>query len=325
MIPALVLAAVVVPGFDPEGGGKPRRTYVPAEAPFGYLYAPAFDVRPLPREPVTGYAPKAGDVVLMSDTNRFWTALARLALTGKPGHNGLVVTMPDGRLGLFEAGANDALWTRITPLDYRLNAYPGYIWVRPRAVPLTPEQDRRLTEFAVAADGSRYNLRQYLKQATQFSHRGPLRTVFIGKPVGIGYRYFCSQSAVEALVYAGVSDVRTARPSATYPQDLFYDRSRNPYIDRHPPLGPDWGPPQLWTPLPGVAVRGKTRPQPPSPWPGAAGAYVVDTLPVAGQKVPTPVVVGYVPGEPRPVASVEYPPQRIGFFDRPDRLFGRRR
>ena len=144
MLPTLVLAAVVGPAFDPEGGGKLRPTYVPAEAPFGYLYAPAFDVHPLPREPITAYAPKAGDVVLMSDTNRFWTLLARLALTGKPGHNGLVVTMPDGRLGLFEAGANDGLWTRITPLDYRLNAYPGYVWVRPRVVPLTLEQDRRL-------------------------------------------------------------------------------------------------------------------------------------------------------------------------------------
>jgi hypothetical protein len=44
------------------------------------------------------------------------------------------------------------------------------------------------------------------------------------------------QIVVEALVYAGLVDSRTARPKATFAQDMFYDRSRNPYIDRHPPL-----------------------------------------------------------------------------------------
>lgn len=322
---ALVLLVALLPKPDPARPSKYPPVYVPAESPYGYLYRPTFDLRHVPRPPAVPYAPKAGDVVLMSDTNRFWTLLSRLALTGKPGHNGLVVTMPDGRLGLFEAGYNDTLWTRVTPLEYRVNQYPGYLWVRPREVPLTPEQDRRLTEFAMAADGRRYAAWRYVSQVGQFSARGPVRTVVLGKPVGPGRRYFCSQSAVEALVYAGVRDARTARPAATYPQDLFYDRSRNPYLDRHPPLGPGWGPPQLWTPLPGTALRGKTRPRPPSPWPGAGGAYVVHPLPAPGQKVPAPVVVGYVPGELRPVAAVEYPPQRIGFFDRPTRLFGRRK
>ena len=31
--------------------------------------------------------------------------------------------------------------------------------------------------------------------------------------------------------------------AATYAQDLFYDRSRNPYLDRHPPLKAGWAPP----------------------------------------------------------------------------------
>ena len=73
-----------------------------------------------------------------------------LAFSGRPGHCGLVVTMPDGRLGVFEAGYTDTTFTRLTPLDYRLAAYPGYVWVRQRQTPLTPEQDARLTAFAVA-------------------------------------------------------------------------------------------------------------------------------------------------------------------------------
>lgn len=319
MLPAFVVLLGLAPTSDPTGPKHYPPAYVPAEAPYGYLYQPSFDVQPFPREPISRYTPKAGDVLLMSDTNRFWTLLFRIALTGKPGHNGIVITMPDGRLGVFESGYGDTLYSRITPLDYRLNVYPGYLWVRARETPLTPEQDRLLTQFAMAADGERYALFRFLLHGTPLSPRGPLRTAVFGRIRGIGERYYCSQSTVEALVHMGLIDARTARPAATFPQDLFYDRSRNRFIDRHPPLAGGWSPPQLWTPLPGVAVRGKTRPQPPSPWPGADGAYLVQPVSTPGKQVPTPVVVGYVPGEFRQIAPVEYPPQRIGLFDRPGR------
>jgi len=325
MFPALLLSLIATPAADPTGPKAYPPIYVPAEAPFGYLYQPARDVNAVPRPPANGYAPKAGDVLLLSDTNRFWTFLFRLALSGKPGHNGVVVTMPDGRLGFLEAGYNDTLYTRVTPLDYRINMYRGFIWVRPRETPLTPEQDRRLTEFAVTADGTRYAIGKYFSQAFLLTRaRGPLRTAFLGKPTGIGHRYYCSEEVLEALIYAGAIDGHTARPIATFPQDLFYDRSRNRFIDRHPPLAADWAPPSLWTPIPGTALRGKTRPHPPSPWPGVGGAYIVNPLPTPGKQVPTPTVVGYTPGELRPIAAVEQKPQRIGFFDRPTRLLGRR-
>jgi hypothetical protein len=146
----------------------------------------------------------------------------------------------------------------------------------------------------------------------------------MGKPVGPGHKYVCVQVVVEALVYAGLVDAKTARPSATYAQDLFYDRSRNPYIDRHPPLaGQGWCGPQLWTPIPGTALRGSSR-MPPSPWPGAGGAYLVNPIPNGGQQPPTPTIVGLVPGKAGPLASVEAHQSRIGFLDRPYRLFGRK-
>jgi hypothetical protein len=260
----------------------------------------------------------------MSDTNRFWTLLYRLAFTGKPGHGGLVVTMPDGRLGVLEAGFNSTQWTRLTPLDYRLNQYAGYLWVRQRAVPLTPDQDRRLTEFAAAMADTPYATKRFMLQATPFRTRGPLRTFVAGRPHGPRDRMTCGEAIVEALVFAGVIDARTARPAATYPQDLFYDESRNPYLNRHPPLAGGWCPPALWTPLVGVAAKGKERPNPPSPWPGPAGAYLVHPVPAAGQQPPTPVVVGYVPGEPGPVAVRQQPPQRVGLLDRPPGRLRRR-
>jgi hypothetical protein len=325
MIPILALI-VSLRENEPFGPKVYPPVYVPAEAPYGYVYQPATDVHALPRPPEGRYCPKPGDVLLMSDPDPLFTMLFRVARSGKPGHCGLVVTMPDGRLGSLQSGFGFVPWTRVVPLEYALNVYGGHIWVRPRTVPLTPEQDRLLTEFAVMSDGGEYALRRYGRQLTLIRSRNPLITRFAGKPVGPGHKYTCVQILVEALVYAGAVDERTARPAATYAQDLFYDRSRNPYIDRHPPLaGGCWGEPQLWTPIPGTALRGRDRPKPPSPWPGAGGAYVINPIPNGGGQPPTPTVVGYVPGELRPIATVEDPPQRIGFFDRPYRLFSRHR
>jgi hypothetical protein len=334
MIPALILSLTLAPGVDVFGGAKadplgPKAyppVYVPAEAPCGYLYQPAIDLNAVPRGFAVKYAPKAGDVLLLSDPDPLFNVLYVVARSGKPGHCALVVTMPDGRLGMLESGFSFTPWTRVTPLDYGINVYAGHVWVRQRETPLTPEQDRRLTEFAAMADGGEYNLPKFLMQLTLFRSRNPVVTRFAGKPVGPGHEYMCVQIVVEALVHAGLVDAMTTRPEATYAQDLFYDRSRNPYIDRHPPLaGRGWGGPQLWTPIPGTALRGRNRPQPPSPWPGAGGAFVVNPIPSGGQQPPTPVVVGYVPGTALPNSPVEDPQQRIGFWDRPYRLISRRR
>jgi hypothetical protein len=232
---------------------------VPAEAPYGYTYAPCRDLDLVARYPACRYDPQPGDVVLMSDTNALWTALYALALTGAPGHIGLVVRLPDGRLGMHEAGFNESLWTHAAPLDYRLSHYPGKVWVRRVRAPLTPWQDARLTEFVAVTEGTRYDLRTAKRQLTPFRSRGPLRTVFLGRPRGPGRPLICSEAVLEALVYAGAIDGRTARPVATFPRDLFFDRSLNPYINRHPPLAAGWDAPALWTPVLGVAAKGKDR------------------------------------------------------------------
>lgn len=315
MLP-VAFALALAPGADPLGPEKYPPVYVPSEAPFGHLYQPSLDITPAARLPAAPYRPKPGDVFVMSDTNRFWTFLYRFALTGRPGHAGIVVTMPDGRLGVLEAGYNTTLWTRLTPLDYKLHAYPGTLWVRECRVRLTPEQDARLTAFAVAAENKRYATGKFALQLTEFRARGAIRTSHVGRPVGLGERYTCAELILEALTYAGVIDGRTTRPGATYPQDLFYDRSRNPYIDRHPPLANGWAAPRQWTPVVGWSVPGKQVPKPPSPWPGGP-AEVVHPVYGARNEPPTPVVVGHVPGELRPVALVEHKTQRIGLFDRP--------
>ncbi len=332
MVPTLVLTLALTPGVDVFGGARaeplgPKAyppVYVPAEAPSGYLYCPAVDLNPVPRGTAVKYAPKAGDILLLSDPDPLFNVLYVFARSGKPGHCALVVTMPDGRPGVLESGFSFTPYTRVTPLDYCMNLYAGHIWVRSRETPLTPEQDRRLTEFAMTAEGGKYNLPSFASQLTLFRSRNPIVTRFVGKPVGPGHKYVCVQIVVEALVHAGLVDAKTARPKATYAQDLFYDRSRNPYIDRHPPLaGRGWGEPQLWTPIPGTALRGSDRPKPPAAWPGAGGALVVNPIPTGTQQPPVPTVVGAVPGDPSAPVS-QSPPSRIRYLDRPYRLFSRR-
>jgi hypothetical protein len=335
MVPSLLLALTLSPGVDVFGGARseplgPKAyppVYAPAEAPAGYLYQPAVDLHPVPRMPVERYCPKLGDVLLLSDPDPLFNVLYVIARSGKPGHSAVVVTMPDGKPGVLEAGFSFTPWVRVTPLDYWINLYAGHVWVRQREVPLTPDQDRRLTEFAGQAADHRYHFRKFSLQLTLFRTRNPFVTPFAGKPVGPGHQYTCVQIVMESLVYAGLVDPATARPDATYAQDLFYDRSRNPYIDRHPPMaGRGWGEPKLWTPIPGTANRGSNRPHPPAPWPGPGAAIVLNPVQLNGpQQPPTPVVTETVPGTAPPLPEVEPNPARIGFLDRPTRLFSRRR
>jgi len=322
MLSVVALTLALSPGFDPTGPKKYPPVYIPTAAPAGYLYEPAYDVQLAPRGPAREYRPKPGDVLLMSNTTPFWTLLYRIARTGRPGHCGIVVTMPDGALGVLEAGFNDTIWTRVTPLEYRLAQYPGSIWVRELRVPLTPAEDARLTAFARGARDTRYASGRFALQITPLTPHAPIRTAFASGPRGPGTRLFCTEAVVEAAVYIGRIDARAARPSATYPQDLFYDRSWNPYLNRHPLLAAGWAPPAQWTPVAGWSVKGKEVPKPPLAWPGGPADVV---YPVYGEahQPPAPVVVGHVPGELRPVTLVQQRAERLGLFDRPP-LFLRR-
>jgi hypothetical protein len=159
--------------------------------------------------------------------------------------------MPDGEMRTLEAGWNDQPRIELAPLPYTCQIWHGAIWFRRRTCPLTAEQSVRLTEFAFAAAQRRYSIARLIAQATPYRTRGPIRTVWLGKPRGIKDTYICSECVLEALVYCGVLPAETTRPRASYPRDLFFDRSLNPYLNRHLNLSPEYDPPQLWTPDPG--------------------------------------------------------------------------
>ncbi len=215
-----------------------------------FLCQPSYELDYALRGPMRSYTPQPGDIVMAADTSKFWKIMHNLAGTSDPTHSMVVFALPDGKMGILEAGPHDTLKCRTLDALPHMMSYEaeGRVWVRRRPVPLTPEQSARLTEFALATDGRQFALGRLAAQLTAFRTRGPVRTWFIGKPRGIDQKnYFCSELVCESLVYAGVLDPLTTRPSATYPRDLFMDHSPNPFLNRHFKLAPCWDPPARWT------------------------------------------------------------------------------
>lgn len=223
--------------------GRPR-------PPGSYLWQPSYKEDQILRAPTRAYVPQPGDVVMSADGSVFWKLMHNLAGTSHPTHSMIVFAMPDGRPAIIEGGPHDTLKCRVLDALPHMFTYEaeGRVWVRRRACPLTPEQSARLTEFALAADGRPFAIRRLAIQITPLRTRGPARTQFVGAPHGIDHdSYYCSELVAEACVYAGLLDARTARPSATYPRDLFMDRSLNPWLNKHLTLAPAWDPPARWT------------------------------------------------------------------------------
>lgn len=237
----LMLWAAVAPGDD-QG--------------CSYLFPPAYCLDGVRRGPATPYLPQPGDIMLATDDNLFWMIAHNLAGTGHPHHSGIVFARPDGRLAILEAGPYDTLFVRTLDVMPHLRGYEqlGPVWLRRRTVPLTPEQSAALTAFALAQDGKRFALIRLGGQLTPLRSRGPLRTWFLGKPRGDRRSYFCSECVLEACVAAGLLDPARTRPAATYPRDLFFDRSLNPYINRTLKLFPCWDPPAQWSSQDGAPV-----------------------------------------------------------------------
>jgi hypothetical protein len=222
------------------------------EASGSFLYRPAYCIDDVLRLPAEAYLPQPGDIMLATDPGKFWTVTHAVAGAGHPHNSAIIFARPDGSLAILEAGPYDTLYIRSLDMLPHLCKYEakGPVWIRRRRVPLTVEQSARLTEFAVAQDGKRFALIRLAGQLTLLRCRGPLRTYLLGKPNGHRDAYFCSELVTEACVYAGLIDPANARPAATYPCDLFFDRSNNLFLHRHFKLAPCWDPPARWTPSP---------------------------------------------------------------------------
>jgi len=183
--------------------------------------------------------------------------------SGAPHHSGVVFALPDGRPALLEGGPESETHIRVLDLIPQMTKYveTERVWIRRRCVPLTPEQSCRLTAFALAVADKRFAVLRMVLEGGPFRVKGLLRTPLLGRAraadfdpadpgSGLRRKYYCSELVVESLVAAGLFDARTARPSATYPRELFFGTSRDPYLKKHLDLS-CWEPPARWTPCPG--------------------------------------------------------------------------
>jgi hypothetical protein len=220
----------------------------PVSSESSYLYEPAYKLDWKLRGEQRPYLPQPGDIMVFTDGNVFWEITHDMALAFQPHGSGVVVRKPDGSLAILEAGANNTMYVRVLDVLPHLREYEakGRVWIRKRKVPLTEEQSACLTEWAMRQEWKRFALIRLGGQLTVLRSRGPLRTWFLGKPQGERDSYFCSELVMETLVHVGLVDAKSARPSATYPHDLFYDHSINLYLNTHFSLACGWEPPARW-------------------------------------------------------------------------------
>jgi hypothetical protein len=221
-------------------------------APASYLYQPAYQIDHQLRLPAAPYSPQPGDLFFAVTESKIMRFGHHLAGAADPHHSGIVFARPDGALAVLEAGPFNTTYVSGWEVMEHLAAYEKHerLWIRRRRCPLTPEQSRRLTEFSLTQVGKRFATLRVLGQLTPFRSRGPCRTEHCGKVRGDREAWFCAELVVEALVAACLLDAETARPAATYPRDLFFDRSPNPWLDRHLDLRGGWHPPAQWTSAP---------------------------------------------------------------------------
>lgn len=155
----------------------------PLPADLSYLYQPAFCMDHALRCPVRPYVPQPGDLFLATDT-ALWAKMGHwLAGTGAPQHSGIVVARPDGQLALLEAGPHNDVYVEVADLLPQLATYGAKerVWIRQRCVPLTEDQCRRLTAFALAVDRKPFATVRLVCQITPFRCRGPFRCAYLGK------------------------------------------------------------------------------------------------------------------------------------------------
>jgi hypothetical protein len=220
-----------------------------------YLCQPAFSVDDALRGPTEPYVPQPGDNYLASD-HELWSRVGHWWV-GSAGvqHSGIMTACSDGRIGLLQAGPFNSVQIEIrdpVALMAQHVEQGECVWVRRRRLPLTPEQSARLTAFAEAQEGKRFAIWRMIAQVTLLCPRGPLRTQFRGRVHGPDRpSYWCAELVMEACVASGLRDAEDTRPTATYPRDIFFGRSRIPFLDEHLRLD-DWDPPARWTtePLP---------------------------------------------------------------------------
>src|SRR5438045_5434820 len=150
VLTAITIAACLTSGQTPE---KQLGSYI-------YTFEPGPNVQLMPR--AYHYVPQPGDLVFFDDHNKNWEYGYKFVGSGPPFHSGLIIALPDGTPAIIESGPDDTMWVRILALPSRLQGFEGDVWIRQVRQPLTPEQNARLTEWALQQDHKHYALGRLL-------------------------------------------------------------------------------------------------------------------------------------------------------------------
>jgi hypothetical protein len=169
------------------------------------------------------YIPQPGDLVFYDDHNNMWGLLYKFVGSGPPFHSGLVVGLPDGTPAVIESGPDDTMWVRILALPSRLQGFEGDVWVRQVKHPLTPEQNSRLTDWALKQDHKHYALWRLLLQATPIRCRSDIQCKLFGATRPDRNRWLCSELVVAGGTVAGLFDSKVHFANAIYPRDIIFD------------------------------------------------------------------------------------------------------
>jgi hypothetical protein len=209
-----------------------------ADHPTGYLApsCPQSDGKALcPREP---YHPQPGDLIFFSNESVLFDLLYACALTGRPHHVGIVVLLPDGTPTIAEAGAWKLSRVKLIHLQGRLRTFPGIAHVRRLRTPLTVEQSRCLTRYALAQTCKPYAYVRVVLEASVMRSHGRIGSYLFGCPTLDRRSWTCCEMTVACAAAAGLLDPHEVMPNTVYVRDLFRCK---PAV-----LGTIWEEPVLW-------------------------------------------------------------------------------
>ncbi|MFM7148735.1 MAG: hypothetical protein ACKO23_02735 [Gemmataceae bacterium] len=183
---------------------------------------------------------QSGDILLFQTGGPLKNLGYHLAGSSGVTHSAIVVAHPAGGLALLESpGPRYPLMFSDLSTRLRYMAGKGKVWIRRRTVPLTAEENARLTAFACSQEDKKFASLRLLKPVICYPSRkhGPreLPEWQLDRT-----RWFCSELVAAACISAGLLDRSIVKPRYVDPEDLFSDR----FLD----LRPCWESPCEWCP-----------------------------------------------------------------------------
>lgn len=209
---------------------KTQRTFKPCgQEQAGYWVVPHTDAAGHCRLVAEPYFPLPGDIFLYDNGSKALALGFKLVGSGPPIHAAIVIARPDGSPAILEVGPNSRprAFTETCIVDVlpRLKSYPGSVMVRRPCRPLTCEQSKALTEFALAQEGKKFAVCRLALQATPLRCRSGLRHFFFAKTCFDRDRWVCSENVAAAGAVAGLLDPKVHCANCMYPRDLCYDET----------------------------------------------------------------------------------------------------